>query len=133
MTPACPGEPLAVPIDPWKRIEIEATRNDLGFGCPVRRERDNLVDRFLASYMPFSNADNCFSIRRDAPIGVSKASGFRRLRCDRLRLSNLLLSIQSLVFEIRKKDHFVVNEVDAATILMRSRTHVKIRGRRILR
>src|SRR5262245_8204965 len=118
MAPAGPREFATVPADSRKRIKVVPTQNDSWAARAVGGNCNDLVDRFTALLVPFTNANDGLSIRCDATICVTQARRRGRIRCDRQRHGACILPIQTLIFEIGKEDGAIVNEICAATILV---------------
>src|SRR5437773_2175968 len=107
MLPASPGEMPAIGTDSRKRVEVITAGDDSDFAGIAGRNTDDLVRCLASLLVPFSDADNPLSIRRDSAISVTQAPRRHLLRCDCLWFSVAFMNAFVAASIVRSMSEFV--------------------------
>ena len=130
--PRQPRQGVAAWTEPWRRVEIVAGREDLGFsgGRPVvvgrpftgrlNRNSDQRVDRFAGSRVVLADTDQTAARAVENRVGIEPLAG----RSDRERRA-APEAVNALVGEVGKVDLPAGDDVRRAAVLMDPRPHVE--------
>ena len=130
--PAEQGEPLTVGRGSRGGEEVVAGGDEPRLLAPVRRDRDDVVDRFATLLVALTHAHDGPAVRRRPQVGVAQRARRGGLGRDRPRLAAGVLAVEAPVGVVGE-DHGRVAEGQppAAAVLVHARANVEARRREI--